>query len=120
MKLSAIACAILATGSVAMAQTPSPTVAPGDMGSRPPGDLVASDVTNKWLLDANGEKIGWIDGVVDQGSMASVRTPDGKHVKVELRRLSLGNGPNTVIQSGHSDADNLNKLEMQQSIPRRN
>jgi hypothetical protein len=110
MKKLLAAVPLLLAGSLALAQgQPSPNVAPGDAGSRGPGTAGPAEVAHKWLLDANGATVGWIESADD--SAASVRTKDGKHIQVSLRRLSLGNGPNTVIEASHSDADELNRIE---------
>jgi hypothetical protein len=34
-----------------------------------------------------------------------------------MQKLSLGNGPNTVIEAGNSDAEDLNRKEMQIGAP---
>jgi hypothetical protein len=98
------------TAGPALAQgRPADTVAPGDAGSRPPGDLTPHDVAGKWLLDANGATIGRIEGA--DSEKATVRTKDGAKITVQMARLSLGNGPNTVIEAGNSAADKLNRIE---------
>jgi hypothetical protein len=108
---------LLLAGSAALAQgQPAQSVVPGNAGSRGPGGLTAGEVVHKWLLDANGATIGWIDSVADHEAL--VHTKDGKHLRVEMHRLSLGNGPNTVIESGHSEADDLNRLQLS-APPRR-
>ena len=102
--------ALLALSGPAFAQgAPADHVMPGDAGSRPPGGLSPGDVNGKWLLDSNGATLGRIESAT--ADSASVRTQDGKRISVEMARLSLGNGPNTVIRAGNSEADRLNKVE---------
>ncbi len=85
-----------------------------DQGSDGPGGLTAADVKGKHLLDANGREVGIIVGASDDGVQAVVRVPTGEKRGVPMRKLSLGNGPNTVIESGGSEADRLNRLQMGQ------
>jgi hypothetical protein len=105
-----IVIALLAGAGQALAQgTPAQSVAPGDAGSQPPGGLSPRDVTGKYLLDANGKHLGTIQSATAE--TAIVRSPDGHKIEVEMSRLSLGNGPNTVIEAGNSDADRLNQIQ---------
>ena len=107
--------ALAAPSALALAQSPpvalSESVAPGNGGSLPAGDLSAGEVVGKYLLDANGIWLGRIQGVSPDGASASVITPDGLRTTVAMARLGLGNGPNTVIEDGNSDADKLNREE---------
>ena len=80
-----------------------------EAGSSGPGGLAPRDVTGKRLLDANGAVVGRIESAT--GDEVTVRTPDGKHVTVAMAKLSLGNGPHTVIEQSDSDADKLNTAE---------
>jgi len=73
------------------------------------GGLTARDVTGKRLLDANGVLIGHIESA--DRDKATVRTPHGQRITVDMAKLSLGNGPHTVIEEGDSDADKLNTAE---------
>jgi hypothetical protein len=111
MKIILVAAASLLTaGSAWAAGQPATQVMPGDAGSLPAGGLSAHDVSGKWLLDANGLELGRIAGVGASGDVV-VRTDAGQKMTVSLSKLSLGNGPNTVILSGDSEADRLNRME---------
>ncbi|HLY55553.1 MAG TPA: hypothetical protein VKS60_08355 [Stellaceae bacterium] len=107
--------ALAAPSALALAQSPpvalSESVAPGNGGSMPAGGLSAAEVVGKYLLDSNGVWLGRIQGVTPDGSTASVITPGGQRTTVAMERLGLGNGPNTVIEAGNSDADKLNRSE---------
>ena len=105
-----IGCSLLCSAAFA-AGTPANNVMPGDAGSQPAGGLTAADVSGKWILDANGKEIGRVAGVTPDGASAKVRTDDGRNIQVPMRRLGLGNGPNTVIEEGGSEADRLNHIE---------
>jgi hypothetical protein len=83
-----------------------------NQGGDGPGGLSTHDVMGKRLLDANGVDLGGITSVTPDGGTAWVQPQNGKKFSVDMRKLSLGNGPNTVIESGHSDADKLNRMEM--------
>src|SRR5271156_226915 len=120
MKPRLIVLTLLGWSSIALAQAPvapSNMLAPGNGGSQPPRGLSTGDVSGKWLLDANGAWIGRIEGSAEGGSSVTVRTLDGNHQTVSLSRLSLGNGPNTVIEAGNSEADNLNRAQLSSSQP---
>lgn len=80
-----------------------------DAASSSPGGLAARDVEGKRLLDANGSFVGRIESANPQE--ATVRTPDGKRITVDMAKLSLGNGPHTVIEESDSDANKLNASE---------
>jgi hypothetical protein len=108
MMRSLVLLALLSASSAALAQgRPVENVAPGNAGSQPAGGLSAHDVSGKRLLDANGVPIGQIESAT--GDTATVRTTDGRHIKVSMDKLSLGNGPHTAIEDSNSDADKLNQ-----------
>lgn len=104
---------LLSAGGEASAQ-PTGTIMPGDAGGQGPGGLSARDIKGKRLLDANGAPLGVIEGVTPKG--ATVRTPDHQLMTVDMAKLSLGNGPHTVIESGDSAADILNRLAVNGTI----
>lgn len=83
-------------------------------GSEGPGGLTPAQIQGKHLLDANGKEVGIVVGVSPDGGSAYIRVASGEKRSVPMRKLSLGNGPNTVIESGGSDADKLNRMEMSQ------
>ncbi|HLY55554.1 MAG TPA: hypothetical protein VKS60_08360 [Stellaceae bacterium] len=113
MKAILAALPLLLVSATALAQgQPAQSVVPGNAGSRGPGGLSAAEAEHKWLLDANGATVGWIEGAANDGAAVTVKTQDGRRITVPLRRLSLGNGPNTVIEGGHSEADDLNRLQL--------
>ncbi|HEY1720260.1 MAG TPA: hypothetical protein VGG27_03370 [Magnetospirillaceae bacterium] len=68
--------------------------------------LTAHDVTGKRLIDVNGAPIGHIISANDRS--ATVRTTAGKSIQVDMAKLSLGDGPHTVIEAGDSAAEQLN------------
>ncbi len=75
------------------------------------GNLTVRDVVGKRLLDGDGAMIGWIKSA--NGQSATVTTPAGKRIEVQMANLSLGFGPHTVIENGNSEADKLNAQEDQ-------
>lgn len=113
--MKAILAALLALGlagpALAQPMHPAEAPVPGQGGSAP-GGLTAEQVKGKFLLNANGKELGIISGVSADGEEAIVRTPDGRRITAKMKRLSLGNGPNTVIEAGNSEADRLNRLQM--------
>lgn len=94
----AAALVLMAMSSVALAESASPDYA---------GGLSPREVTGKRLLDANGTPIGQIEKATMRSAV--VRTPNGKHIQVDMAKLTLGDGPHTVIETGDSDADKLNR-----------
>jgi hypothetical protein len=102
MKLSLAALALIGFSTAAMA---------ADMSG-----ATNQQLAGKRLLDANGAPIGQITGVVDNGDKAAVRTPDGRTITIATSRLSPGDGQNTVIASGQSEADALNRIDRHMPI----
>jgi hypothetical protein len=72
-------------------------------------------VAGKRLLDANGAAIGHIEKATAQ--IATVRTPAGKRIQVDMAKLALGDGPHTVIDTGDSDAEKLN-FQYRNGVPK--
>ena len=95
-------------GAAALAMISSAALAQS-MSSDDTGNLTAHDVIGKRLLDGDGAMIGWIKGV--KGQSASVATPAGKRIEVQMADLSLGFGPHTVIEAGNGTAQKLNADE---------
>ncbi|HTH98348.1 MAG TPA: hypothetical protein VL574_13095 [Stellaceae bacterium] len=94
MKLSLAAIALVGLSSAAMA-----------------ADMPSSNMVGKHLLDANGTPIGQVVGMADHGQQAVIATPDGHRIKMDTSRITQGDGQNTLIAVGGSQADELNRID---------
>jgi hypothetical protein len=74
-------------------------------GNQAPGGLTAHDVVGKRLSDANGNVIGQIVGVSQDGASAQVKPgKGGAPTSVDMSLLSLGTGARQVILGGEPNA----------------
>jgi hypothetical protein len=94
MKMSLTAIALVGFSTAAMA-----------------ADLSGSDMAGKRVLDANGAPIGQVVGMTDNGQQTVIATPDGHRIKMDSSQITQGNGPNTLITVGGSQADALNRID---------
>jgi hypothetical protein len=89
----------------ALAQSQSGVLPLSGGGDQPPGGLTARDVVGKRLSDADGNVIGQIVGVSQDGTSAQVRPPHGGGpTMVSMSQLSLGTGARQVILGGEPAA----------------
>jgi len=89
----------------AQAQTSSQALPVSGGGSAAPGGLTAHDVVGKRLSDADGNVIGQIVGVSQDGTNAQVRPgKGGAPTTVAMNQLSLGTGARQVILGGEPNA----------------
>jgi hypothetical protein len=97
----------LLTASVpcARAESSSDALPVSGAGNQAPGGLTARDVVGKRLSDANGNVIGQIVGVSQDGASAQVKPgKGGAPTSVDMSQLSLGTGARQVILGGDPNA----------------
>lgn len=89
----------------AQAQSSSQGLPISGAGNDKPGGLTARDVVGKRLSDADGNVIGQIVGVTQDGTNAQVRpSKGGTPTTVGMSQLSLGMGAHQVILGGEPNA----------------
>ncbi len=104
LTIAAASVALLSASAVvpsAQAQTSSQALPVSGGGSDAPGGLTAHDVVGKRLSDADGNVIGQIVGVSQDGTTAQVKPgKGGAPTTVAMNQLSLGTGARQVILGG--------------------
>jgi len=88
----------------AQAQSSSQGLPVSGGGNDAPGGLTAHDVVGKRLSDADGNVIGQIVGVSQDGTTAQVKPGKGAPTTVAMNQLSLGTGARQVILGGEPNA----------------